>query len=188
MCVPLKPVTTKDPCNPNPCGVNTICKVSRKKASCSCMPSFLGNPKEGCHAECVLNSDCPKTKACVNQKCVEPCTTATCGINAECSVHEHTPICHCISGYTGDAFLQCSKISERDYPVDPCSPSPCSPGVPCIAHSQDIVICDECAGPDAIHNPRCRRECLSNSDCPFDKSCLNQKCLDPCPGGEFLLF
>lgn len=30
--------------------------------------------------------------------------------------------------------------------------------------------------------PRCRPECVSNSECPQDQACVNQRCQDPCPG------
>lgn len=30
--------------------------------------------------------------------------------------------------------------------------------------------------------PRCRPECVSNSECPQDQVCVNQRCQDPCPG------
>lgn len=30
--------------------------------------------------------------------------------------------------------------------------------------------------------PNCRPECTISSECPADKSCINQRCVDPCPG------
>ena len=30
--------------------------------------------------------------------------------------------------------------------------------------------------------PNCQPECNFNQDCPTDKACNNQKCVDPCPG------
>lgn len=30
--------------------------------------------------------------------------------------------------------------------------------------------------------PQCRPECVSNSECPTQLACINQKCRDPCPG------
>lgn len=30
--------------------------------------------------------------------------------------------------------------------------------------------------------PNCRPECVVQSECPLDKACFNQKCVDPCPG------
>lgn len=28
----------------------------------------------------------------------------------------------------------------------------------------------------------CRPECIQNTDCPTDKTCLNTRCVDPCAG------
>lgn len=172
----------KDPCNPSPCGPNTLCKIQRKKAVCSCVKDFFGNAQEGCRPECVLNSDCPTTKSCINQKCTEPCSREVCGINAQCRVYEHVAVCQCPPGYIGDAFYQCVKLPERDEKHNPCDPSPCGPNVPCQIYNDNVAICDVCSSIDAIHNPQCRPECLSNSECPFDKACLGQNCIDPCPG------
>lgn len=30
--------------------------------------------------------------------------------------------------------------------------------------------------------PNCKPECISNSECSNDLACINQKCIDPCPG------
>lgn len=182
-CYPLEERGVQiDPCNPSPCGPNTICKIQRKKAVCSCVKNFLGKPEDGCRPECVLNSDCPSAKSCVNQKCVEPCSKDICGINAECRVHEHVAICKCPTGYIGDAFYQCELPPKRDEKFNPCDPSPCEPNVPCKIYNDNVAICDVCSSPDAIYNPQCRPECISNSECPFDKACLGQRCKDPCPG------
>lgn len=29
--------------------------------------------------------------------------------------------------------------------------------------------------------PNCRPECVSNSECPSQMACINEKCRDPCP-------
>lgn len=172
----------KDPCNPSPCGVYSECKVQRKKPVCSCVKGYLGNAKDGCRPECVLNSDCPSNKACFNQRCEEACNRVACGINAECRVNEHTPMCQCPPGFFGDAFNKCEKPPNEPIVSDPCDPSPCDYGVQCKVYGNGIAICDDCASPDAIYNPKCRPECLSNSECPFNKACLGKNCLDPCPG------
>lgn len=30
-----------------------------------------------------------------------------CGVNAQCQVVNHNPICSCYNGYTGDPFVRC---------------------------------------------------------------------------------
>lgn len=63
----------------------------------------------------------------------------------------------------------------------PCLPSPCG-DMQCDVFGGQVAICNPCMGQDAIYNPACRPECLTNADCPFDKACLGQACIDPCPG------
>lgn len=95
-----------DPCNPTPCGVNAVCKEHHGAGSCQCLPEYFGDPYLGCRPECVMNSDCPKSRACVNQKCVDPCPGA-CGLNAECHTSNHAPTCVCLPGYIGDPSRSC---------------------------------------------------------------------------------
>jgi hypothetical protein len=98
-----------NPCLPNPCGTNAVCKERNGAGSCVCLPEYIGNPYEGCRPECVLNSDCPSNRACINQKCRDPCP-GTCGQNADCQVINHLPSCTCIVGFTGDPFTFCNRI------------------------------------------------------------------------------
>lgn len=100
-----------DPCNPSPCGPNSQCREINGQAVCSCRPSYVGSPPS-CRPECVVSSECPRDKACMNQKCVDPCTN-TCGQNAICHVINHSPICSCRPSYTGDPFTFCSRIPRK---------------------------------------------------------------------------
>lgn len=94
------------PCVPSPCGVNAECREQNSAGSCMCLPNYIGNPYEGCRPECILNSDCPSNKACIHNKCQDPCP-GVCGQNAECQVINHLPSCNCIMGYSGDPFRYC---------------------------------------------------------------------------------
>lgn len=98
----------KNPCNPSPCGPNSQCRVSNEQAVCSCLPGYNGSPP-GCRPECVVSSECPSDKACINQKCGDPCV-GTCGLNTQCSTINHSPICICREGFSGDPFTSCLKI------------------------------------------------------------------------------
>jgi hypothetical protein len=68
---------------------------------------YIGTPPS-CRPECVVSADCPQDKACLNQKCKDPCP-GTCGQNARCQVVNHNPICSCPPGHTGDPFNRCFK-------------------------------------------------------------------------------
>lgn len=178
------------PCDPSPCGANAICKERNGAGSCSCLPDYTGDPYQGCRPECVQNSDCVHTKACINNKCKDPCVGA-CGINAQCQVINHQPSCSCLSGYTGDPLKSC-HISPFHYktsfylflvtplPRDPCQPSPCGSYSNCrVIDNHAVCSCQ----PDYVGSPpQCRPECVVSTDCAQNMACINQKCRDPCPG------
>ena len=102
----VEPVEYIDPCDPNPCGPNSNPpQTIGERCECSCLPGMIGSPPN-CRPECVVNSECPQDKACINQKCQDPCP-GLCGINAYCRVRNHAPICVCNQGYVGDPFSAC---------------------------------------------------------------------------------
>lgn len=104
-----------NPCNPSPCGANAICREQGTAGACECLPEYFGNPYEGCRPECVLNSDCPSNKACVQNKCKDPCP-GSCGQNAQCHVVNHLPSCTCFPGYVGDPYRICDLPPKRKKP------------------------------------------------------------------------
>lgn len=119
--------------------------------------------------------------SCINSKCVDPCIGA-CGIEARCEVRNHSPICSCKAHMTGDPFKRCYEKPIDDKPVDkshPCVPSPCGPNSQC-RESQNRPICS-CKTGYFGNPPNCRPECTVNADCPSDKICDQNKCVNPCP-------
>lgn len=104
-----QPVT--DPCKPSPCGPFSQCRVVNGHAVCSCQTNYIGTPPS-CKPECVVSTECPQDRACVSQKCVDPCP-GTCGLNARCQVVNHNPICSCNPGFTGDPFTRCLKEESK---------------------------------------------------------------------------
>ena len=197
----LDPIPT-EPCTPSPCGPNSICRAINNHAVCSCVLGYIGSPPT-CRPECIRSSDCNKNEVCTNQKCMDPCP-GTCGVQSLCQVINHSPICTCPAGYTGDPFIRCSPskmirincitklkkltritfsflIVPPDDPVkDPCQPSPCGLNSICqVINDQPSCSCQS----DFIGSPpNCRAECLSNSDCSLNLACKNRKCINPCPG------
>ncbi|PSN29200.1 hypothetical protein C0J52_26427, partial [Blattella germanica] len=183
-CFPIPPPVVEErptPCIPSPCGANAVCREQNGAGSCTCLPDYVGNPYEGCRPECVLNTDCPSNRACIRNKCQDPCP-GTCGQNADCQVVNHLPSCTCRPGFTGDPFRFCNNIPPEPpkTPGDPCNPSPCGPNSQCRnVNGQGVCSCL----PNYIGSPPgCRPECVVSSECPQNRACVNQKCTDPCPG------
>lgn len=170
----------KDPCRPSPCGPNSECLSRGGNPSCSCLKDFVGSPPN-CRPECVTNSECLSNQACINQHCRDPCP-GVCGSNAQCRVVNHTPMCYCDVGYTGDPFSLCTEV--RDNPpeiIRPCIPNPCGANAECLERN-GVGAC-QCLD-EFFGNPYegCRPECIINSDCPAHLACVQNKCKDPCPG------
>lgn len=193
-------------CQQISCGTNAKCRVSHETAFCSCLPEFYGNPYEGCRPECVIHSDCALNQACVHNKCQDPCP-GTCGFNAVCYTINHIPSCNCQSGYNGDPFTRCDLIEQyRKFsnvlkyflfqpinslsynnvfstaiarPTDPCDPSPCGPNSQCL-NTNGKASCT-CLVNYKGTPPNCRPECVVSTECPINRACMNQKCVDPCP-------
>ena len=108
----IAPVVEEDPCNPDPCGpYANPPRRNGDQCDCTCQSGMIGSPPN-CKPECIFNNDCPSELACKNQKCVDPCP-GLCGINASCRVRKHIPICVCNSGYQGDPFTRCSRITSK---------------------------------------------------------------------------
>lgn len=63
---------------------------------------------------------------------------------------------------------------------NPCQPSPCGPHSQCRVFNEQAVC--SCLLGFRGAPPSCRPECVASSDCPLDKACSNQKCINPCQG------
>lgn len=154
-----------------------------------------------CRPECVVSSECPQNRACLNFKCGDPCL-GTCGLNSRCHVVNHNPICSCSPGFSGDPFSGCVVLDSKnknfslcmcyqsfsDYllapvpkkPENPCIPSPCGPNSQCRVIGEQAAC--SCLPNYIGQSPNCRPECMINAECPSNMACINERCKDPCPG------
>ena len=75
-------------------------------------------------------------------------------------------------------FLAPPRVTR---PVEPCNPSPCGSNARCSERNRAAAC--QCI-PEYFGDPyvACRPECIVNSDCPSNKACQRNKCIDPCPG------
>jgi hypothetical protein len=117
-----QPPVPLNPCDPPPCGPHSQCQVVSGQAECSCLPGKIGRVPN-CRPECTVSSDCLANEACVGQKCVDPCP-GSCAQNAECRVVNHSPVCTCRPGYSGDAYIQCNVV----------------PGECCVASGSALIL------------------------------------------------
>nr|XP_027235383.1 neurogenic locus notch homolog protein 4-like [Penaeus vannamei] len=94
------------------------------------------------------------------------CSPNACGFNTECRVTNGIPICYCLPSYTGDPYKGCSPTTTTSPPLVavPGSSSP-PPFHPPTTPSSP---------------PRPPIECEANSHCSPSRTCINQRCVDPC--------
>lgn len=64
--------------------------------------------------------------------------------------------------------------------MTPCVPSPCGAYSVCRTVEHRAVC--SCQSDYIGSPPQCRPECTVSSECTRDRSCINKKCIDPCPG------
>lgn len=187
-----------NPCGPpSPCGANAKCIERNGAGSCVCLKDYFGDPRTGCRPECVQNSgmslqnfvkliicwqwqifiDCPYYQSCQAYKCKDPCI-GSCGVNSDCRVQNHLPLCQCHPGYTGNGVTGCTKIPPPPVvPQDPCRGPVCGPYSQC-RNVNDVAVCSCLAG-YVGSPPFCKPECVSSSECSLEKACRNEKCVDP---------
>jgi len=90
------------------CGPRSSCKMVDSRPVCACLEGYSGEPPK-CRPQCINNNDCPSKEACVNQRCSDPCP-GSCGLNSKCSTINHSPVCMCSEGFTGNPFESCADI------------------------------------------------------------------------------
>lgn len=96
-------------CIGSPCGINANCHEALGRPVCSCPIGYSGNPLVHCRRSgCLDHTECASHQTCRNGNCVDPCVN-TCGVNANCEVRNHVPVCSCPSKYRGDPFTHCIR-------------------------------------------------------------------------------
>lgn len=63
---------------------------------------------------------------------------------------------------------------------NPCIPSPCGPNSQCRVVGNTPAC--SCLQNYIGRAPNCRPECTINTECPSNRACQNERCVDPCPG------
>lgn len=192
----------------NPCKELTPCTSSSKCSVldslpvrtmiCTCPELYVPDNNGECRRMelpkqpgCAVNSECPDIEACINGQCRNPCN---CGENSICSVRSHVATCSCDNGYEGNPNIACRTVgcrsnSECDADkscinsncINPCLVNdPCGNNAECYARDNQA----QCRCLNGYRgNPRTSCHivgCMSNNDCPSEKRCVNEQCIDPC--------
>lgn len=173
-----------DLCRSAACGRNAECTAENHQFKCACAPGYRGDPfdeKQGCRkVECEHSHECTNDKLCDQNMCKIACLVRNpCGKNALCSAEQHTQVCYCQPGFTGDPYNGCTLI-------DFCADTPCGPGAKCEnSRGSFKCLCPSGSIGDP-YNAGCRApvECHTNNDCPASTECDTSngvpKCRDVC--------
>ncbi|XP_047739046.1 uncharacterized protein LOC108675679 isoform X4 [Hyalella azteca] len=185
--------------SPCQCGKDATCHVLNHRPVCSCAPGYIGDPNTECRISgCSTNTDCPLTTQCINGNCTDPCELRSpCGSRAVCFVVQNQAKCRCPSGYTGDAYSECTPVGCRadleclnDFICyegnckDPCLFTTCAANAKCTVKNRGGA-CDCLPGYEGNPYKICTRSdvvagCKLDADCHFGTACLNGKCRNPC--------
>lgn len=190
-----------NPCTKlHPCASSAKCKVVDslpvRTMVCEChdsVPDINGECKKipKIKTGCDNDDECNDAEACISGVCKSPCN---CGVGARCHTYKHRSTCSCIEGYEGNPSILCQAIgcrsnSECDSDkacvfgqcVNLClEKNPCARNANCFmrTHEQECRCAEGFRGNPLVE---CRAiECMSNNDCPNDKRCLNEQCVNPC--------
>jgi hypothetical protein len=106
--------------------------------------------------ECQHDIDCPDNRACIENQCLDPCIVySPCGKSGLCETTSHRPVCRCPSGWAGDPHTECYQCRFLD-------------SFGCKGSPRLTFICPFLD------------ECQVDKDCPLDKACKSQECVNPC--------
>lgn len=67
----------------------------------------------------------------------------------------------------------------HDVPIDVCNPSPCAANAVCRERN-GVGSCTCMSNYFGDPYVNCKPECMQNSECSYDKACVNNKCVDAC--------
>lgn len=151
-------------------------------------------------AECKSDNDCPYDKLCLNENCLNPCLSMSCGRGAECIAQNHHAQCRCPLGTQGDPLLSCitgichynedcadheacDRLNRVCRPV--CDDDTCADTANCRGQQHQ----PKCYCPpgtsgnpfvDCVAHIQPEPECRSDSDCLSQLACINNRCANPC--------
>lgn len=83
------------------CGRNAHCEAKDHVGKCECNQGFTKDVSGDCiRIECLKNSDCPDSSACIDSKCQLGCKLPNiCPPNSICTSTAHEQKCSCKPGY-----------------------------------------------------------------------------------------
>lgn len=186
-------------CSKNPCPINTKCKNNMGSYACECRNGTIKDENSGtCRLPglCYSDKDCSDTATCHDKQCVNPCDKIMpCGLDANCVVAGHNPICECPPGSQGDPYVKCAKlecIKDNDCLIDEACvnykcknscdiPRACGKNALCAARNH-IGQCSCVPGytGDPVLGCVPIQYCTDDSRCSTGTKCVDNLCVGKC--------
>lgn len=164
-----------NPCdNPNVCSAQQTCSVldtlPLRTVICKCPSDMIADNSRNCvpvkhdTPACQVNEDCADPEVCQRGVCITACHVEQCGINAQCLSRNHYAHCSCPPGYEGNPRIECHTRKL-------------CPGCPAPMFLISYYFPYPAAKTPSTTPPP---ECYKNDDCPSDRTCHNERCVNPC--------
>ena len=199
----------KDPCTVGrPCPPTFTCTPQNHFPQCSCIRGIANLTSRSCDVPlCTSSINCPDHLVCYQGKCVDLCEIIKpCGINANCEIIDHNPICSCDRTLTGDPYIKCVEFERPQCLNDLECPDEmgciqgkcgdicdhmniCGENSKCRINRSGIrksVFCECIDGYSGDPYTVCSVDtrlsigCRLDSDCDINSRCINGKCGDTC--------
>ena len=148
-------------------------------------------------ADCLDDIDCPSSKACIDNTCIDPCSFSgnKCPSSSQCYVKNHKIDCQCPSGTRGNPLKQCIPVEcahssdcPRDFVCDKgrckdlCKEHQCgNKGICSIFNDKSVCECP--IGHKGNASMLCTpliSACFGDEECPVGLACIQGECTDPC--------
>lgn len=195
---PFQGCVSENECANSPCAYGAQCVNEKGGYKCVCPQGQTGDAyKGGCilengssKSQCLQNSDCADTLACVRGTCISPCSSLVCGPNAYCEPENHAAWCRCRVGYEKGPDGDCVSRKYRfkfivaycivkliNFQISECSHYQCNTDAICIV-TRDGPTC-KCP-PGLLGNP------FPGGSCTTDQCSISRPCSDSqvCIGGR----
>lgn len=172
-------------CIPMPCSATQTCQTGCYCDSGNCIESAVCNSDQDC-ASLSMTCDTASHTCVPSQTTTPPPPPPGCTTDAGCAAGES-----CCNG-------EC-KVIQSVPPADSCTnQGQCGPGGECIYDARNVGLChiacqddtgcgtgDYCFGGICQKNPTPTPQCVFNTECPADNTCINATChpdcTDTCP-------
>ena len=171
------PICSYNHCNPSPCGPFSKCEDLKHTAHCTCLHGYHGSPPN-CSPIPVTPTRIPSTTNAVSLSPTHsiPDSPVANGSPEDDSMMEMDAF-QCRDHSQCPEDLRCTDFKCSD----PCVPNPCGRRTVCRVMDHE-PICSCAPGFTKVNQNCLPTNCRSQRDCPDSKSCVRNRCINPCAG------